>query len=105
MSNNFLQNITPAELAALVNLKPFDEDVFVQSLYADINKAIKHIEKTADKYYSDDEDKSLIYWFYFSKVLGTTHLNKQNLMVPSILQFRIVIRALLGSLKQKRELV
>lgn len=70
MSNNFLQNITTAELAALVNLKPFDEDVFVQSLYADINKAIKHIEKTADKYYSDDEDKITNLLVLFLKGVG-----------------------------------
>ena len=53
MSNNILSNITLADLAALANLKPFDEDLFVENLYADINKAIKNIEKTAYNYYSD----------------------------------------------------
>lgn len=70
MSNNLLQNITHAELAALVNLKPFDEDVFVENLYVDITKAIKHIEKTADKYYSDDEDKITNLLVLFLKGVG-----------------------------------
>lgn len=70
MSNNILSNITPADLAALANLKPFDEDLFVENLYADINKAIKNIEKTADKYYSDDEDKITNLLVLFLKGVG-----------------------------------
>ncbi|HBR0286635.1 TPA: hypothetical protein L9G42_005746, partial [Klebsiella pneumoniae] len=70
MSNNILSNITLADLAALANLKPFDEDLFVENLYADINKAIKNIEKTADKYYSDDEDKITNLLVLFLKGVG-----------------------------------
>ncbi|EOU8150791.1 hypothetical protein ACN22T_004138 [Escherichia coli] len=51
-------NLDPEVLASLANMiQPFDESKFIERLYNDIDLIIADLERAANKYYCDDEDK------------------------------------------------
>lgn len=58
MSNDNQLNIAISEKASIAaTLGAFDEDIFIDALYNDISIIISDLERTADKYYCEDEDK------------------------------------------------
>ncbi|MBB3324908.1 hypothetical protein [Atlantibacter sp. RC6] len=81
MSNNNILNVSPEQKASLAaTLTAFNEDNFVTALYNNISSAISDIEKSADKYYCEDEDKitNLLALYLRAKGYDATEQTKSN---------------------------